>query len=260
MVGKPADSRIPSKEREEMYRQIVECSYETTIIHADHKVLYINEPGAAFLGAPKEEIIGANVIEIFPVSIRESIAKRIQRVAGENEVGELLEAVLFKADGTLADVELYCHPTTFGDRPAIQSIVRDVSERKAAEKRLRKSVIEVGTPVVPVSEGISVVPFVGDMDEMRIAHLLEMIPKQVQGKQLNYLILDFSGIYTIDDTVVDFMYKIDSTLKLLGVSPVCTGLRPEMAKKAVEACDGIASLRTMATVKQALSRLATEGQ
>ncbi|AQQ55014.1 histidine kinase [Planococcus lenghuensis] len=239
-----------------MYRQIVEYSFETTVIHADQQVLYINQAGADFIGASKEELIGSNVIEIFPVEEREHIIKRAERVAESNQAGELIETVIFKADGSLAEVELYCHPAMFGDKPAIQSIMRDVSGRKEAERNLRRAKMEVATPIVPVSEGISVVPLVGTIDADRAGQLLELIPKKVQGQQLRYLILDFSGIHSIDATVIDFMYNINSTLKLLGISPVCTGLRPELARKAIETCRSITGLWTMATVKQALNRLA----
>jgi rsbT co-antagonist protein RsbR len=52
-------------ETEEMYRQIIEFSTETIIIHSDHKVLFINQSGADFLKAPKEVSLGPLYLILF---------------------------------------------------------------------------------------------------------------------------------------------------------------------------------------------------
>lgn len=44
----PQDKFTETIEKENMYRQIVENTFETVIIHADHKILYINQSGAVF--------------------------------------------------------------------------------------------------------------------------------------------------------------------------------------------------------------------
>ncbi|WP_367946597.1 PAS domain-containing protein [Bacillus sp. V59.32b] len=74
-------------ERENMYRQIIEYSLETIVIHADHKILYINQSGANFLRAAKEDIIGARVLDVFQEKDRPAIKERIQKAMTENIPG-----------------------------------------------------------------------------------------------------------------------------------------------------------------------------
>ncbi|MBY6036888.1 PAS domain S-box protein [Fictibacillus nanhaiensis] len=236
----------------EMYRQIVEYSFETTIIHADHKVLYINQSGADFLRSNKESIIGANVLDIFLEDAKSSIEERIRLNIEHNIIGELIELKVMRFDGTLVDVELYCHPVQFGQQKAVQSILRDITPRIEAEKKLKKLMNEVSTPIVPVSDGISVIPLVGSIDEDKAIQLLDFIPSKIQNENLNYLILDFSGTYNLDETVVDFLFKINSIMKLLGIRPILTGIRPELAYKAVEMGQDFSSIKTMKNVKEAL--------
>lgn len=114
---------------------------------------------------------------------------------------------------------------------------------------------EIATAIVPVSEGIAVLPLVGFIDEDRAIQLVELIPQKIQVFNLAHLIIDFSGVFNIDTTVIDLLYKINSILKLLGISPICTGIRPELALKAVETCKDITRLHTMTHVQQALSQL-----
>ncbi|MDP4162358.1 MAG: PAS domain S-box protein [Bacillota bacterium] len=252
----PFELNLTITEKEEMYRQIVEYSFETTIIHSDNKVLYINQSGAEFLKGEKKDLIGATVTDIFPDKIRPFIIERVRKAVEEGKIGELLETAVYKMDGSLVEVELYCHPVKFGEKKAVQSILRDITSRKEAEKNLKVMINEISSPIVPVSEGICVLPLVGAMDEDRAKHLLEIIPQKVQKLKLETLILDFSGIYHFDSVVIDFLYKINSIMKLLGIMPICTGIRPELARSAVATCPNINSIHSLADVQQALKQLA----
>ncbi|SDJ85187.1 PAS domain S-box protein [Sediminibacillus albus] len=251
----PNEGSLTVIDQEQMYRQIVEYSFETTVIHSNHEVLYINQSGADFLKAPKEEIIGSNIVEVFTEDYRDLIVERIRQGETENQVGELMETTIYKLDGSIVEVELYCHPVIFGSTNAIQSIIRDITPRKESERKLKKLKGEVATPLVPVYEGIAVLPLVGDIDEERTKQLLDLVPRKVQGQDLEYLIIDVSGIYNINEYIIEFLYSINSITKLFGVSLIFTGLRPEIAKKMTDTYEHVKSLRTMATVKQALSIL-----
>ncbi|KIL44601.1 ATP-binding protein [Jeotgalibacillus soli] len=123
-------------EDETIYRQIIEYSVETIVIHAGHKVLYINESGAKFLRGTKEALLGANVLDIFLEDSQPMIIERIHKGMTGTEPAELVEQTIRRLDGTLVDVELYCHPVIFGDQKAIQSIFRDITKRKQSERRL----------------------------------------------------------------------------------------------------------------------------
>jgi PAS domain S-box-containing protein len=255
MMQHSSDKSLTASEKEAIYRQIVEYSLEPTIVHSHYKVLYINKAGAEFFKTDKDGIIGASIVEIFTEEYRQLITERVRAGTEERKIGGLMETAIRRSDGTIVDVELYSHPVVFGETEAIQSVIRDISGQKRLERNLMELKNEIATPVVPVSEGIAVLPLVGSMDVDRCKQLLDIIPTKVQGHELQFLIIDISGIYTIDGIVIDHLYKINAVLKMLGISPVFTGLRPELAQKAVEVCPDIASLTTMATVKQALRKL-----
>lgn len=251
-----SDKNLAANEKEEIYRQIIEYSYEPTIIHSNYKVLYINKAGAEFLKADKNAVIGASIVEIFTEEYRDLITERVRAGTEERKIGELMETAVRRFDGAVSIVELYSHPVTFGETEAIHSVIRDLTTHKRLERDLMELKNEIATPIVPVSEGIAVLPLVGSLDGERCKQLLDIVPLKVQGHQLQFLIIDVSGIYSIDGIVIDYLYKINAVLKMLGISPVFTGLRPELALKAVEVCPNINTLTTMATVEQALRKLA----
>ncbi|MGB3888698.1 MAG: STAS domain-containing protein, partial [Priestia megaterium] len=89
-------------------------------------------------------------------------------------------------------------------------------------------------------------------DEERANQLLMAVPVKVQTQNINCLIIDFSGIYTLNSIVTEHLFKINSVMSLLGVQCILTGLRPELSRSAVQLGINLDSTRTMATVKNAL--------
>lgn len=254
MPNASSERQLSIKEREEIYQQIVESSHETTIIHSNQKVLYINQPGANFFKASKPALIGANVVDVFTEDYKELITERIRTGMEDRTVGGLMETTVKRFDGTQADVELYCYPVQYGETVAIQSIIRDITVQKQTERDLMQLKNEISTPIVPIIDGLAVLPLVGSVDGDRSNQLLNIIPQKIQGENLQCLIIDVSGIYNIDNVVAEFLYKIDHIMRLLGIKLIFTGIRPELALKAIEARVDFSQLTTMATVKQALKK------
>ncbi|WP_174732251.1 PAS domain S-box protein [Mesobacillus harenae] len=254
----PQESIEAIIEREKIYSQIIEESIEIIIIHADHKVLYINESGARFLGGTKEEIIGANVLDIIQEDHKEAIRQRIKKVMEENKQAELIEQTMLRLDGSPFDTEVNCKPTIFGNKPAIQSVLRDVTERREAEKKhkeLLKQINDVSAPIVPALDGVYILPLVGSIDSDRAKQLLDSIPSKIQKLHVQHLIIDFSGVYNFDALVADYLLKMSTVMSLLGVKSILTGLRPELAQTVTDLGVDLSSVKKMATVQQAIKQL-----
>lgn len=238
------------------YRQVLDYTIEPIIIHTDFAILYINQAAEVFFRGTKEDIIGASPLNIFQERSKPAIEQRIQG-AYENPA-KVIEETIYKMDGTPVDVELYCHPVQIGDTKAIQSYIRDITGRREAEKRqahMTRQVNELSSTLVPVLDGIAVLPLVGAIDEVRAKQILENVPTRVREQHIECLIIDFSGIYNLDTVVTDYLFKINSVLSLLGVRSIITGLRPELALVAIQLDINWASIPTKATVKDALQSL-----
>lgn len=235
------------------YCQIVEYSLDPVIIHTDLKIIYINHAAETFFRTTKEEVMGLSPLDIFQDFSKAAIEKRIQS-AYETPM-PVIEETVYRMDGTMVDIDLYCHPAPLGDQRAIQSIVWDITARKENEKKQKqmlKQINELSATLVPFSNEISVLPLVGAIDEDRASQLLDDIPIKVQKQRIQCLIIDFSGTFNLDSLVADTLFKIVHVMSLLGVRSVITGLRPELAKLAVEQGFNLSSTHSMATVKDAI--------
>lgn len=238
------------------YEQVMEYALDPVIIHTQLKILYINNAAERFFKASKEEVIGVSPLDIFKETSRAAIETRIG--SAYDQPAAVIEETIYKMDGTAIEVELYCHPLRIGNTKAIQTYIREITEKKAAEKKqkeLAKEINKLSSIVVPIMDKIAVLPLMGSIDEERAIQILHNVPVNVREQNLDYLIVDFSGIYTLDNIVTEYIFRITSVLSMIGVRTIVTGLRPELALVATHQGINFASTPTMASVKDALHYL-----
>ncbi|MBN6187657.1 STAS domain-containing protein [Aneurinibacillus sp. BA2021] len=115
-----------------------------------------------------------------------------------------------------------------------------------------EEVSELSAPIVPVLEGTAVLPLIGSIDSHKANHILHNVIPKVAELKLRCLIIDFSGIHVIDTMVTDHIFKIHRILRLLGIHAVLTGIRPSLAQTAIGIGIDFSTIKTYATVQQAL--------
>jgi PAS domain S-box-containing protein len=124
---------------EERYRSLVELSPEMIAVHCEGRFVYVNPAGVKLLGAVNsKELIGKPILDIVPLDDREKVLERVQ----QNQEGKqtpLVEQKIIRLDGQTVEVEVMGIPTIYQDKPAVQIIVRDITERKRVEEELRQS-------------------------------------------------------------------------------------------------------------------------
>ncbi|MFP7493384.1 STAS domain-containing protein [Terribacillus saccharophilus] len=114
---------------------------------------------------------------------------------------------------------------------------------------------ELSVPVVPIFEGLAVIPIVGDIDTHRAQLIMETALTQGNALELNQLVLDVSGVVMIDTMVADQIYQIVQSLKLSGIETIITGIRPEIAQTMVSLGLNFKSLTTSSNLKNSLHQL-----
>nr|WP_280949506.1 STAS domain-containing protein [Halalkalibacter urbisdiaboli] len=114
---------------------------------------------------------------------------------------------------------------------------------------------QLSVPIVRLSEKISILPIIGEIDEERAQLILEEALRKSQDFDLDYLIIDLSGISKLDQTISTYLIQFVLALNLIGVTPLISGFRPEMAAIIVDDKLTMPDVKTFVTVKQALSSI-----
>ena len=145
MIDGLARAQQEVQESEALYRSLVEYSPDMITVHSEGKVLFINPAGVKLLRAPSaEEFVGKPLMELIPPQDQEMAAAELRDSHVIGESSPLLQRKMHRLDGTNFDAELRIIPISYSGRPAIQFVMRDITERKQAEEKIRALLMEVG--------------------------------------------------------------------------------------------------------------------
>lgn len=128
-------------EAERRYRTIFENANDGIIIHdADGTIFDVNPTMFRRLGYTREEFLKMNLKEFVAEGYGKKIAARIERL--EIDGTAIFESADVRKDGTVMPVEVSARLVEYNGTQAIQSVVRDIQERKIAEDLIQTSLRE----------------------------------------------------------------------------------------------------------------------
>ncbi|MEO0080516.1 MAG: PAS domain S-box protein, partial [candidate division WOR-3 bacterium] len=134
------------KESEERFRALVQLSPDGIGVHQDGKIVMVNPAGAKLLGYDDpSELIGQPVMEIVHPDDRELVLSRIRQVLEQGKTGELVEERFRTKSGSYVWVEVINGPIIWNNRPAVQVVVRDITEKKELLQRLAEDAAQTRT-------------------------------------------------------------------------------------------------------------------
>lgn len=125
-------------ENESRFRELFENSPDAIFVEQfDGTVLDVNDAACSLHGMTREQLIGKRVLDLVPPEHRPSVERDFPSlVSGEVDV---VEGFSLTQDGRSVPVEIRYARIDYADQPALLLHVRDVTERKQAERVRRES-------------------------------------------------------------------------------------------------------------------------
>jgi len=150
------DDLQQSKER---YQTLVEESFDGIFVQKGTKIIFTNQRLNEMLGYEQDELLGLDHWLIYHPDYQELTRERAQaRIRGE-AVPSQYEVKLLRKDGSLFHCDVNARAIGFDGEPGVQVWIKDITERREAEKALRdseqryRSVFEnTGTATVIIEE------------------------------------------------------------------------------------------------------------
>lgn len=130
---------------------------------------------------------------------------------------------------------------------------KTVDEQREQELRLRDAIRELSTPVIPVYEGILVLPLVGAIDSQRASEITEGLLEAVARHRAQLVIIDITGVSLIDTSTANHLLMTTRAVALLGAKAVLTGMNPEIAQSVVQLGIDLQNLTTLANLQSGLT-------
>ncbi len=143
------------EESEKKYSTLVEKGNDGIIIIQDGVLKFTNPKMAEISGFSMDEIIGKSFIDFVSPEYRELVADQYKKKTLGGEVPNRYEIEILSKDGRKIPVEINATIIEYEDRPADMAIIRDITERKRAEEKLKSAYEALKTLDVLKSDIIS---------------------------------------------------------------------------------------------------------
>ncbi|SER40281.1 STAS domain-containing protein [Salipaludibacillus aurantiacus] len=226
---------------EELYERRLEVIEICGKAFSDNGSSYLVEEWAKKLGKYGVSK-GASLTDLLPVTkvYRKILWEFIEDFSKKRKVAS---DTVFKSSLILND---------FLDEAAYAFTAAFIEDHEEKIKASHDFIKELSAPVVPISKGIAVLPLIGHLDEDRSAVLMDTVVRDAMSHKLELIFIDLSGVLVMDTFVASRLSDLMKTLKILGVSPILSGLRPETAQTIVSLGIEIKHFKIVSNLRQAL--------
>jgi anti-anti-sigma factor len=123
------------------------------------------------------------------------------------------------------------------------------------QKELERSLAHLSTPILRIWDGVLAVPLIGTLDVRRTDAMMDTVLGEIARASINFVILDVTGIDSVDDATADGILRLVAAVKLLGAECHLSGIRGDVARTLATTSLDLTKLRTFATLKQALQSI-----
>ena len=148
-----AEERL--RQSQERYQALVEAGPDGLLIHRDGAIVYANQALAQQIARQSAlQLIGTPVAELFPPSDYREFSRLVEASLASGRAQRCDDIRILHREGRRIDVEIILSRIVFDGQPCVQTVVRDATERKQAERALRESENRFRTIIGSIGDAI----------------------------------------------------------------------------------------------------------
>jgi rsbT co-antagonist protein RsbR len=122
----------------------------------------------------------------------------------------------------------------------------------AVIRRQQSEMVELSTPVVQLWDGILALPLIGTLDSVRAQDVMENVLETIVARQAEIVILDITGVQTVDTQVAQHLLRTAAAVRLMGATCVISGISPHIAQTMVQLGVEVGDVVTRSDIQSAL--------
>jgi len=148
-----AECQVEAEEELEFRSLLLDSATDSVfVLDPEGNMIYVNEAAYKTRGYTKEELLSMPLRKLDTPEYARLIEPRMRTLM---KTGSLVfESVHFRKDGTVMPVEVHARVIEYRGRKVITTVVRDITERKKAERALRQSEEKFRTLFETMAQGV----------------------------------------------------------------------------------------------------------
>jgi anti-anti-sigma regulatory factor len=117
------------------------------------------------------------------------------------------------------------------DLQAVSELREDLRDQLISAQE--EVILSLATPIVPVLEGIIVMPLVGRIDSQRAQQIVDSLLEATESQGPEMVIIDITGVPEVNTEVANHLLQAVQAVRLLGARCILVGIGPEVAQTVV---------------------------
>jgi anti-anti-sigma regulatory factor len=135
----------------------------------------------------------------------------------------------------------------------VRQALAELEASTQARAELESTVQHLAFPIIPVLEGVLVLPLVGTLDHARLAEAGLRFCETIVRERATVAIIDITGVLAVDTPIARELLRITRSVTLLGCQPMVVGISPAVAEELVQLAFRADGLTTQSTLQQAVA-------
>lgn len=256
------------EDRTELYEEapcgLVVASPEGTIESVNRTLLgWLGQPRQALTGRPFQSLLTMPGRLLY-----ETHCTPLLRLNGY--VGELSLEIVASSGSTLPVLLSAAIRTAADGRQRLQVALFQATTRREYERELQQArhmaeeaadllraqaelLAEHSALLIPIQDGLRVMPVVGSIDGTRGRQMIRALLHLEAGAGIRVVLIDLTGVPTLDAAGAEMLRQAAAGLRLRGVRPILTGIRPTVAAALVDNGLDLAGLIVRGTVQDGIA-------
>jgi PAS domain S-box-containing protein len=197
-----------------------------------------NESAERIFGWSAAEALGKNVFQLLVPSIAaEHVQGVVDMLLSGSVANSRNENITKSGEIILCQWYNAVLRDSAGNVVGVLSQTEDITEQIRIQEQLlatqEETLRELSTPLIPVADGLVIMPLIGSIDSRRAQQVIESLLQGVTDHRAAMVILDITGVPIVDTQVAGALLRAAQAVNLLGARVVLTGIRPEIAQTLV---------------------------
>lgn len=233
------------------------------LVDSEGRIKHFNKHCENLFGFAKKELLGKAVELLVPEAFRDSHVPMRDAFFDEpwpRMMGSGRELFAQRKDGSQFPIEIGLGPVEIDGEMFVTAVIIDITEKKQleAQKKARleqshyEELLALSSPLLSVWKGIKVLPLIGTLDSMRTQDAMEKALTCMAEEQIRILIIDITGVMTVDTMVSDHLIRMATAVRLMGGDCILTGISPEVARTVTQLGVDLSTLHTRSSLADGL--------
>jgi anti-anti-sigma factor len=146
---------------------------------------------------------------------------------------------------------------------ALEERIRSEQQAQAEQLQLQEQMLqfqeerirELTVPLIPLNNQILLLPVIGSLDQRRAQDLMHQLLQEVAAKRAHTVIIDLTGLRSINTFVAEVLVQAAQGVQLLGAKAVLIGVKPQAAQILVDCNLNLKQLIVQRDLQSVLTQL-----